>query len=220
MYRQNLRRRILSLILSIASLLTVCVLPGMSISSAAAGDPALCADGHLPVRNEAGDIAPTCTQTGIKSFICSRCGENCDVTVKPLFHDFADEWITETEPTCTQTGIARRHCTRCEAVTGEKIIPALGHRVGDWETELPATCTEHGTDICYCRFCDYSTQRTTPLAEHTDEDGDHYCDECGVRFGICICGSTVIHNQDNTFEYFICLFVQIFTELKNTFGIA
>lgn len=205
-------KRIIAAAMSIIAVLLICVIP------AAAEDA--CASGHSFVRNEAGDIAPTCTENGIKSFVCSRCGAQNNIVWKQLNHDYSGEWVTETEPNCTDTGVARRHCTRCDAITGEKIIPAIGHRVGEWEVVTPATCTENGTDICYCRFCDYSEERTTPLAPHTDEDEDHYCDICGARFGICICGSTVIHDQDNSFEYFVCLFTQIFLKLRVIFGIA
>lgn len=57
-----------------------------------------------------------CTNTGLKSHTCSRCGYQEEVEI-PITHDFEDEWTVDRVATKEQDGIMSRHCKKCDAVT-------------------------------------------------------------------------------------------------------
>ena len=49
------------------------------------------------------DVAPTCTETGKKSYRCLLCGEEKTEMFSPLGHIWG-EWRIQTHPTCTEKG--------------------------------------------------------------------------------------------------------------------
>lgn len=59
------------------------------------------------------DKEPTCTENGLKTGVCSYCGEVATVEITALGHDF-DDWTTTTEPTCTAAG---EKCTSAPAAS-------------------------------------------------------------------------------------------------------
>lgn len=69
--------------------------------------------------------AATCTETGLTTIICDRCGNTVqEETVAALGHNYTST-IT-TEPTCSSTGIRTFTCTRCSDTFAEE-IPAVTH---------------------------------------------------------------------------------------------
>ena len=55
--------------------------------------------------------APTCTETGIRTYTCS-CGNSYTETVSAKGHNYG-EWIVTVEPTINSSGEKVRHCTAC-----------------------------------------------------------------------------------------------------------
>lgn len=55
----------------------------------------------------------TCTETGIKSRTCARCGAVEEV-VLPVNHDVEDEWTVDRVATPEENGIMSRHCKNCD----------------------------------------------------------------------------------------------------------
>ncbi|MBQ6676678.1 MAG: leucine-rich repeat protein, partial [Clostridia bacterium] len=111
--------------------------------------------------------APTCTEQGYTTHMCSRCDDSyVDAYVDALGHAFG-EWTVKITPTCTAKGAEERVCARCgEKETRE--TEALGH---DYvETVTAPTCTEQGYTTHTCSRCD-------------DSYIDAYVDALGHAFG-------------------------------------
>lgn len=70
-------------------------------------------------------------------------------------------------------------CKVCgEILSGYETIPA--HTYELTETKTAATCTSTGTGTYTCSECGYSYEGDIPALGHTDANGDHFCDTCGV----------------------------------------
>ncbi|MBR6918045.1 MAG: hypothetical protein IKN38_07660, partial [Clostridia bacterium] len=68
---------------------------------------------------------PKCTEKGVKTFTCTKCGNTYTEDVDALGHDFAEEFTVDVEPTTTEPGSKSRHCSRCDAVTDVTEIPPI-----------------------------------------------------------------------------------------------
>lgn len=116
----------------------------MEAAVAAAKDAGAYQLGHI-WGNEKEEIAGSCTQDGISTFTCERCGEE-ETREVPARHDFEDEnhnlradvvedqqnkLVIYKEPTCTETGIAYCTCKKCGVRRTDIVIPAIGHYYGD-----------------------------------------------------------------------------------------
>ena len=146
--------------------------------------------------HEFGDWAltaePTCTEAGVETRTCSRCGEAETRPVDALGHDFGN-WTLTVEPTCTEAGVETRTCSRCgEAET--RIVDALGHDFGDWSLTAEPTCTETGVETRTCSRCGEAETRTVDALGHDfaaavtkptcTEQGftTHTCTRCGESY--------------------------------------
>ena len=127
---------------------------------------------HLLPTEPSTSTAPTCTQDGVATYVCTFCGETEKVVTPKLGHI---EKITQgKEPTCTEAGwTASAVCTRCNVVLQEKeTIPATNHENKEIIPAVPATCTSTGqTEGVKCKDCGATlkAQETTPFADHTPE---------------------------------------------------
>lgn len=70
-------------------------------------------------------VDATCTEEGVKVYMCESCGNTKEETLPALGHDFSEEWTVDKEPTFAEKGSESRHCTRCDEVTDVKAIPVL-----------------------------------------------------------------------------------------------
>lgn len=69
---------------------------------------------------------PTCTETGYKNVVCSRCGRLLSSEIYPaLGHDYE---AVVTPPTCTEQGFTTYTCRRCQESYVDDFVPAAGHR--------------------------------------------------------------------------------------------
>ena len=92
--------------------------------------------------------APTCTQTGIKTFTCS-CGTSYTQTVNATGHSYVTSVVS---PTCTQQGYTKTTCKNCSYVATSNHVSATGHTYGEWVTTKQPTATQAGskTKTCHC----------------------------------------------------------------------
>ena len=115
--------------------------------------------------------APTCTDEGYTTHICSRCtnqsvgvGSYIDSYVDALGHDYG-VWYTTAAPDCTETGMEQRDCNRCDHYE-TNVLDALGHAY-IYHPGQEATCTEFGWyDYDTCSRCDYTTYEIIPATGH------------------------------------------------------
>ena len=109
--------------------------------------------------------APTCTETGIETATCTRCGDEQTQTVAALGHS---EVVDPAVPaTCSTSGKTEgSHCSRClEVLTPQEDVPALGHDMQLYMSS-PATCTRQGEKWYQCSRCSYRTVEYTPMLAH------------------------------------------------------
>lgn len=69
----------------------------------------------------------TCTDVGVKTTVCSKCGDIKTTDVSALGHSYNKVY---TAPTCTEDGGYTNTCTRCGDITHD-IYSALGHDYGE-----------------------------------------------------------------------------------------
>ena len=69
---------------------------------------------------------PTCTEVGIRTYTCSKCGDSYTEEIAALGHQYNDGEITKA-PTCTESGVKTFTCSRCGATYTEDIA-AAGHQ--------------------------------------------------------------------------------------------
>lgn len=69
----------------------------------------------------------TCTDAGVKTTVCSKCGDTKTSDVSALGHSYSKVY---TAPTCTEDGGYTNTCTRCGDIT-HNIYSASGHDYGE-----------------------------------------------------------------------------------------
>ena len=119
----------------------------------------LCTDGTVNHSfNWETTVAPTCTDTGLKTGTCSLCGfVNENVVVDALGHALGEkEQVSVAD--CTNPTKFASTCATCGYVEYEVTEEAYGHTFGDWT----ATFTEEGVQgTSTCSVCNQEV--TTPL---------------------------------------------------------
>ena len=103
----------------------------------------------------------TCTTTGSRYRICSKCRTRQTSTISSYGHYVSSgSYNTTKYPTCTTTGTKVLYCSRsgCRAVLSSQTIPALGHSIKS--TVVSPTCTAQGYTIkdCTRSGCSYYTK--------------------------------------------------------------
>ena len=138
--------------------------------------------------------AATCTQDGVESFVCSRCGDDVTDTraIPATGHDY--QWVVTTPATCTEAGVMSYKCTKCNDVVKTKTIDSLGH---DFDEEAIAALKPCQTKTFTCRRdgCN-ATYTKEATAEHTPGEWEVIkepaCTENGIRVKYCtVCGEEV-----------------------------
>ncbi len=119
--------------------------------------------------------APTCSATGVKTFVCATCRHSYTETIPALGHDTVSH--DAQAPTCTEIGWdAYETCTRCDYTTYAE-LSALGHDTVRHDAQAP-TCTEIGWDAYEtCARCDYTTYAELSALGHDYVNGK--CMQCG-----------------------------------------
>ena len=99
--------------------------------------------------------APTCTENGYTTYVCSRCSDTYigDET-GALGHDWSD-WAVTTAPSCTEPGFESRNCSRCDA-SETREVAALGH---EWATPT-YVWSEDNSQVTATRVCGHDNSHT------------------------------------------------------------
>lgn len=108
--------------------------------------------------------APTCTQTGIRTYTCKTCGNQYTESIPALGHTAGKGQVTH-ETTCTQNGEISYYCTRCGILMKTDVIVATGH---DYEvTVTPGKdCATDGVRTGICRKCGDTYTEKVPATGH------------------------------------------------------
>ena len=119
--------------------------------------------------------APTCTDEGYTSYICSTCG---DTYATPGDAATGHHYSTSiTAPGCETQGFTTFTCTDCGDQYTAQPTPATGH---SYETTMQdPTCTENGKIIHTCTGCGNSYFDTLLSGGHDFVDGT--CTVCGGK---------------------------------------
>ncbi len=146
----------------------------LSFTGIAAGSTSYVVDGtkyevtieanHEHSYEKTGETAPTCTEDGSITYICTDCGDTYTETVPATNHSYI---AAVTEPTCTEAGYTTHTCENCGESYTDSTVAALGH---DY------TCTENGDDLIYtCIRCgDSYTKEKMPTVTVKLQMGETY----------------------------------------------
>ena len=106
--------------------------------------------------------AATCTEAGVKTYTCSRCGEKKTETIPATGHTFG-AWSTTKAATCTTEGQRARQCTSC-GYTETETLPKTAHTPSTAPAKEP-TCTEPGHGAgSVCAVCGAALSETEAIA--------------------------------------------------------
>lgn len=137
---------------------------------------------------------PTCTQTGLETSVCTRCGETIERVIPATGH--TEEVIPGTPATCTETGLSEGvRCSVCGAVlVAQEEISAKGHTYGETVVIEEASCLRNGKQESVCKDCGETITEIIPALGHdrvyepaieatcetSGRTGRVVCDRCGM----------------------------------------
>ena len=131
----------------------------------------------------------TCTEAGIETHECRKCGKTEERETKVLGHDW-DNGVVTTPATCTEDGVKTYTCTRCKTTRTEPI--AKTEHTPVVVPAKAATCTETGlTEGKECEVCHATLveQEVTPALNHDWDNGvvttPATCTKDGVKTYTC-----------------------------------
>lgn len=137
-------------------------------------------------------LAPTCTKAGTQKLICKKCGDEKEMPVSAIGHNWDGGKIT-TAMTCKNDGVRTITCINCRSTKTETIERDPNNHNWDGGTiKKSATCDVDGIKEYKCRTCGktkqdiikspghnyylwYSTMSTCVVAGHEV----YYCMRCG-----------------------------------------
>ena len=134
------------------------------------------------------------TETGVKTFTCTRCGETRTETmpVIPHVHSYKD---VVTAPTCTSKGYTTHTCA-CGDSYVDTYVDALGHAWNNGKVTKQPTETETGVKTYTCTRCNETktesipvvsvdvTQMFTDVEKNWAYPGIQYCVTHGIMGGM------------------------------------
>jgi DNA-directed RNA polymerase subunit RPC12/RpoP len=102
----------------------------------------------------------SCTEEGIITYTCSRCGDSYPETISKLVHD----WVMQTvvEPTCVVDGYTLYECRNCGVTENRDFTVALGHLWDTGVVTVPATETSEGLRTYTCSRCGETRMEVIP----------------------------------------------------------
>jgi hypothetical protein len=140
---------------------------------------------------------PTCTETGVKTYTCTVCGETKTETIEKIDH--ITELKNVKEATCAEDGYTGDAvCTMCEqTITAGETIAKGAHVWDDGAVTTEPTCTEKGVKTYTCTVCEETKTEDIDALGHDVPQGEDYvaptCTEAGATSaGICSrCGENI-----------------------------
>ena len=137
---------------------------------------------------------PTCTQTGLETSVCTRCGETIERVIPATGH--TEEVLPGTPVTCTEAGLSDGvRCSVCGAVlVAQEEISAKGHTYGETVVIEEASCLRDGKQESVCVDCGETVTEAIPALGHdrvyepaieatcetSGRTGRVVCDRCGM----------------------------------------
>ena len=125
----------------------------------------------------------SCSQSGIKTYTCIKCGQIKTETIAQLSHVYGEGVVTQ-EASCSQSGVKTYTCTLCGQEKTET-IEKLSHEYDMGKITKEATCTQSGTKIFTCSKCGNTKSETIAALGHIP-DGNYICKRCGEKCPINI----------------------------------
>lgn len=107
----------------------------------------------------------SCSETGVKTFTCTSCGDSYTEEISTIDHTFGAPTVTK-EATCQTKGEETSTCSVC----GETKLSEteLGeHKYGEWIVTKKATSTSIGEERSSCTICNEKIYRDIPMLEPT-----------------------------------------------------
>ena len=137
---------------------------------------------------------PTETETGIKTYTCTLCGETKTETIPKLTHEHSYDAVV-TAPTCTEKGYTTHTCA-CGDSYVDTYVDALGHAWDNGKVTKEPTETETGVKTFTCTRCGETRTETMPVIPHVHSYKDVVtaptCTEKGYTTHTCACGDSYV----------------------------
>ena len=125
------------------------------------------------------------TETGVKTFTCTRCGETKTETIPKLTHEHSYKAVV-TAPTCTEKGYTTHTCACGDSYMDSYVLP-LGHDWGSGKVTKEPTATENGIKTYICARCGEIKTEVIPAggcpsAGFTDVPGEDNWAHAGIDY--------------------------------------
>ena len=137
---------------------------------------------------------PTETESGVKTFTCTRCGETKTEVIPALSHEHSYKAVV-TAPTCTAKGYTTHTCA-CGDSYVDTYVDALGHAWDNGKVTKEPTETETGVKTFTCTRCGETKTETIPKLTHEHNYNAVVtaptCTEKGYTTHTCACGDSYV----------------------------
>ncbi len=137
---------------------------------------------------------PTETETGIKTYTCTLCGETKTETIPKLTHEHSYKDVV-TAPTCTEKGYTTHTCA-CGDSYVDTYVDALGHAWDNGKVTKEPTETETGVKTFTCTRCGETKTEVIPALSHEHSYKDVVtaptCTAKGYTTHTCACGDSYV----------------------------
>ena len=137
---------------------------------------------------------PTETETGVKTFTCTRCGETKTETIPKLTHEHNYNAVV-TAPTCTEKGYTTHTCA-CGDSYVDTYTDALGHAWDNGKVTKEPTETETGVKTFTCTRCGETKTEVIPALSHEHNYNAVVtaptCTAKGYTTHTCACGDSYV----------------------------
>lgn len=97
------------------------------------------------------DIEPTCIVEGSKSYHCTTCDSQTEITIIPKVEHTYGKWIIDKNASCTKVGSKHKMCSICENILTEE-IETTEHKYKTIKT-VKATTEKNGKLTKQCVVC-------------------------------------------------------------------
>ncbi len=140
--------------------------------------------------------APTCKESGLKTYTCTICGDSYTEEIPKLTTHSYDGGVVTKTPTCAVVGIRTYTCPICGDSYTEEIPKLTTHSYNSGIVTKTPTCAEAGIKTITCTVCgDSYTEEIPKLTTHSYDSGvvtkTPTCAEAGIRTYTCpVCGDS------------------------------
>lgn len=144
--------------------------------------------------------AATCTETGVKTYVCQSCSITRTEDIPALGHKIVTD--AAVAATCETDGKTEgSHCSVCGTVlTAQKTVKATGHDWDEGKITKSATCEEKGVKTYTCRICEKTRTEDVSALGHqavTDAAVAATCETDGKTEGshCFVCGKVLVKQE-------------------------